>query len=135
MIVQGVEGSANALGFFGYAYFQENQEGLRALAVDGGDGGVQPSPDTIADGSYPLSRPLFIYVSAQALEENEALEPFVNNYLENTSQYLEGLYVPLPDSTIEETRTQFEERTTGTIYNEEGELPGGDIESALQESS
>jgi phosphate transport system substrate-binding protein len=134
VIVQGVEGEETALGFFGYSYFQANSEGLRALAVDGGDGGVQPSIETIADGTYPLSRPLFIYVNTQKLEENEALQPFIDNYLGNLGQYVEeGGYVVLPDETNELVVQREEDRVTGTLYNEEGEFSEGeDIQSALE---
>jgi phosphate transport system substrate-binding protein len=134
VIVQGVEGEETALGFFGYSYFQANSEGLRALAVDGGEGGVQPSIETIADGTYPLSRPLFIYVNTQKLEENEALQPFIDNYLGNLNQYVEeGGYVALPDETNQLVVQREEDRVTGTLYNEEGELSEGeDIQSALE---
>ncbi len=131
VLVQGVSGDPQALGYFGFAYFEQNQDALKALAVDG----VEPSTETITSGEYPLSRPLFIYVSTQALEENPAVEQFVNFYLENLNQAVEqAQYVTLPDSTAELVRQRFEERTTGTIYNEQGELPGGDLESALQQS-
>ncbi len=131
VLVQGVSGDPNALGYFGFSYYEQNQDSLKLLAVDG----VEPNPETIASGEYPLSRPLFIYVSTRALEENPALEPFVNFYLENLNQAVQqAQYVELPESAVEQARTQFEERTTGTIYNEQGELPGGDIESALQQS-
>jgi phosphate transport system substrate-binding protein len=133
VLVQGVAGDENALGYFGYSYYIENDDKLKALAVDD----VEPNPETIASGDYPLSRPLFIYVSTQALEEDPAVEAFVEFYLEdgNLSKYVEQAeYINYPESTREETRKQFEDRTTGTIYDENGELPGGDIESALKQS-
>jgi len=136
VLVEGVAGNANALGYFGFSYYQNNQDRVRALAIDGGDGPVEPSVETIASGEYPLSRPLFIYVNAQELEENQALEKFVNFYLseENLTQIAEAAeYVPEPDSLAQEARTQFEDRTTGTVY-ENGELPSGDLETALRES-
>jgi phosphate transport system substrate-binding protein len=68
VLVQGVSGDRGALGYFGYAYFEENQELLRALAVDGGDGCVSPSASTVLDGTYaPLSRPLYVYVARSAI--------------------------------------------------------------------
>ncbi|MGH3085800.1 MAG: PstS family phosphate ABC transporter substrate-binding protein [Rubrobacteraceae bacterium] len=133
VLVQGISGNPNALGYFGYAYYVENQDTLKALDVDG----VEANPDTISSGEYPLSRPLFIYVSTQAIEENEAVEPFVDFYLEEERviPFVEDSeYVALPGATYDEARAQFEDRTTGTIYTEDGELPGGDLESALQES-
>jgi phosphate transport system substrate-binding protein len=131
VLVQGVSGDPNALGYFGFSYYETNQDKLKALAVDG----VEPSTESIRSGDYPLSRPLFIYVSTQALEENQAVEPFVNFYLDNLNQVVElARYVTLPESLAQEARKQWEDRTTGTVYTEGGELKGGDLESALQQS-
>ena len=133
VLVQGVSGDPNALGYFGFAYYETNQNTLKALRLDG----VEVNEDTIRSGEYPLSRPLFIYVSTQALEENPALDEFVNFYLAegNLDQFVEqARYVTMPESLAEEARKQYEDRTTGTVYNENGELPGGDLESALQKS-
>ncbi len=137
VLVQGVSGDPSALGYFGYSYYVQNQDALKVLGIDAGDGPVEPSVETIASGEYPLSRPLFIYVSTQALEENPAVEEFVSFYLDqgNLDRFVEQAeYVPLPDSTKDEVRKQFEDRTTGTMYTENGELRGGDLESALQRS-
>ncbi len=133
VLVQGITGDQNALGYFGYAYFAENQDTLKALKVDG----VEVNPSTIESGEYPLSRPLFIYVNKKVLEEEKVIQDFVSFYLEEgnfTNFVEESDYVALPDGAQQEVRTQFEDRTTGTIYNEDGELPGGEIESALKES-
>jgi phosphate transport system substrate-binding protein len=131
VLVQGVSGDPNALGYFGFSYYESNQDSLKALAVDG----VEPNTESIRSGEYPLSRPLFIYVSTQALEENEAVEPFVNFYLENLDQVVEqARYVTLPDSLAQEARKQWEDRTTGTVYNQNGEPKGGDLETALEQS-
>jgi phosphate transport system substrate-binding protein len=131
VLVQGVSGDPNALGYFGFSYYETNQDSLKALAVDG----VEPNTETIRTGEYPLSRPLFIYVRTQALEGNKAVEPFVNFYLDNLNAFVEqARYVTLPDSLAQEARTQWEDRTTGTVYNKNGEPKGGDLESALQQS-
>ena len=133
VLVQGIQGDPNALGYFGYSYYAENRDTLKVLAVDG----VEPNPETIASGEYPLSRPLFIYVSTQALEENPAVKEFVSFYIAegNLSKFVEQAdYINYPESTQDQTRQQFEDRTTGTIYSENGELPGGTIESALKQS-
>ncbi len=133
VLVQGVEGDPSALGYFGFGYFEQNAQQLKALTVEG----VAPSVETAQSGEYPLARPLFIYVSTQALEENEAVGPFVEFYLQdgNLTQFVEESdYVALPGNTENETRAQFEDRTTGTIYTKQGKLPGGDIESALKQS-
>jgi phosphate transport system substrate-binding protein len=131
VLVQGVAGDENALGYFGYSYYVNNQDSLKALAVDG----VEPTTDTIRSGEYLLSRPLFIYVSTEALENNQAVEPFVAFYLDNLDRIVEAAkYVTLPASLEQESRSQFEDRTTGTVFNAEGEPKGGDLETALQQS-
>jgi phosphate transport system substrate-binding protein len=130
VLVQGVSGDPNSLGYFGYSYYETNQDTLKALAVDG----VDPTTESIRSGDYPLSRPLFIYVSTQALEENKAVGPFVDFYLENLNSIVEqARYVTLPESLAQEARKQWEDRTTGTVYTEEGEPKGGDLESALRQ--
>ena len=66
--MQGVSGSKGGLGYFGFTYFEENADKLKAVKVDGGGGCVEPSVATAQDGTYkPLSRPLFIYVSDKAV--------------------------------------------------------------------
>ena len=111
VLVQGVSGDPNALGYFGFSYFEQNQQRLKALTVDG----VAPDAETAQSGEYPLSRPLFIYVSTQALEEKPSLEEFVNFYLENLGQLVEqAQYVPLAPAAEQEARERLENRTTGT---------------------
>lgn len=137
VLVQGISGDPNALGYFGYSYYVRNQDQLKLLGVDGGEGPVKPSPETIASGEYPLSRPLFIYVSTKALEEKPEVEEFVNFYIgeENLDKFVkQAEYIPLSEGLAENARTQFEDRTTGTVYEENGDLPGGDLESALEQS-
>ena len=82
--VQGVAGDQGALGYFGFSYFEENQDTLTALEVDGGSGCVAPSIETAQDGSYtPLSRPLFMYVKLSSLRENQDVADFARFALEN----------------------------------------------------
>jgi phosphate transport system substrate-binding protein len=86
VLVQGVEGDAASLGYFGYAYYQENKERLKLIGVDAGSGCVTPSDETIKNGSYkPLSRPLFIYVSSKALARPE-VKAFVEYYLTHAAE-------------------------------------------------
>ncbi len=86
VLVQGIAGDPNALGYFGLAYFVENQDKLKEVAVDAGTGCVTPSYETVADGTYtPLSRPLFIYVKKSALARPEVFE-FVKFYLQNAPE-------------------------------------------------
>ena len=98
VLVQGVANDANALGFFGYAYYSENSKKLKAVAIDNGKGPVAPSEKTVLDGTYqPLSRPIYIYVSKKALEKPEVRE-FTEFYLKNAPKLVKEVkYVPLPD--------------------------------------
>ncbi|HUG41296.1 MAG TPA: PstS family phosphate ABC transporter substrate-binding protein [Longimicrobiales bacterium] len=103
VLVQGVAGDPGALGYFGYAYYEENRDKLKALAVDGGSGCVPPSRETIASGEYaPLARPMFIYVSGQALARPE-VRSFVEYYMENAEELVPQVgYVPLDASVYED---------------------------------
>ena len=86
VLVQGVEGDVSALGYFGYAYYKENAQRLKLVAVDGGKGCVTPSEATIKNGTYsPLSRPLFIYVSEKAIARPE-VKAFVEFYLRHGAE-------------------------------------------------
>lgn len=102
-LVQGIAGDRYALGYFGYAYYAENTDKLKLVAIDGGDGCVAPSEQTINDGTYkPLSRPIFIYPSSKSLERPEVKE-FVKFYLtEGRPLVSEVGYVQLPASMYEE---------------------------------
>lgn len=103
VLVQGVEGDVGAIGFFGYVYYAENAERLRAVAIDDGSGCVAPEPASIRGGTYtPLSRPLFIYVSRNSLER-PAVRDFVRFYLESASELVSEVgYVPLQDAEYRE---------------------------------
>ncbi len=96
VLVQGVEGDRNSLGFFGYAYYAENTSRLKSVAVDPGSGCVQPNPESIQSGTYsPLSRPLLIYVSRESLER-KVVRDFVRYYMEHALELVpETGYVPL----------------------------------------
>ena len=99
VIVQGVSGDPNALGYFGFTYFEENAEALKAIEVDNGEGCVAPSSETARDGSYaPLSRPLFIYIDKKAWTSNRALKSFITYFVENETQVAEAAkFIPLSD--------------------------------------
>lgn len=97
VLVKGVENNENALGYFGYAYYAENKDSLKAVAIDNGEGSpVKPNQQTIESGSYtPLSRPLFIYVKKSALEK-PAVRTFVEYYMQESTPIVEEVgYVPL----------------------------------------
>jgi phosphate transport system substrate-binding protein len=98
VLVQGVAGSKGGLGYFGYSYFEENQDKLKALQIDSGSGCVAPGTDTVQDGTYtPLGRPLFIYPSTPAMKRPEVLA-FVEYYVENNEQVAqESKFIALND--------------------------------------
>jgi phosphate transport system substrate-binding protein len=100
-LVSGVAGDVNAIGYFGYAYYVENTDKLKAVEVDGGDGCVAPTEETINDNSYaPLSRPLFIYVKNESLARPEVFG-FVEYFLTNSIQLAEdALFIPVPDDQV-----------------------------------
>ncbi|GBE56136.1 phosphate-binding protein PstS precursor [archaeon BMS3Bbin16] len=104
VLVQGIAGEKNALGYFGYAYYVENPGKLKLVKVDGGKGCILPTPTTINDGSYaPLSRPIFIYPNTKSLEKPQVKE-FVKYYLtEGKALVSEVGYIPLPDSVYKES--------------------------------
>jgi len=109
VIVQGVQGSKGAMGYFGLSYVEENEGAVKAIEVDGGDGCVAPSTETVLDGTYkPLGRPLFIYPSDKALERPE-VQAFLDFYIENSDDIAEqALYVPLSDEQREEAKSKIE---------------------------
>jgi phosphate transport system substrate-binding protein len=109
VLAQGVEGSDNGLGYFGFAYFQEAGQALKAISIDGGEGCVAPSLETALDGSYqPLSRPLFIYTSAELLAKPEVLG-FAKFFLDNTNVLSEEVgYVPMSDELLAEQQAKLE---------------------------
>lgn len=98
-LVNGVAGDKGAFGYFGLAYYLENKEKLKSIAIDGGDGPVHASEESVKDGSYkPLSRPLFIYVNKQLLDRPEG-KAFVEFYLENASDMaVKAKYVAAPEA-------------------------------------
>lgn len=104
-LVTGVAGSRYAIGFFGYAYYIENQDKLTALGIDAGEGAgcVAPTDATINDNSYaPLSRPLFIYPDVAKARTRPEVKGFVDFYLENTNALsAEVGYVALPDALLQ----------------------------------
>ncbi|MGH7480714.1 MAG: PstS family phosphate ABC transporter substrate-binding protein [Longimicrobiales bacterium] len=96
VLVQGVAGDENALGYFGYAYYEQNQDRLELLGVDGGEGCVRPNPRTIESGQYaPLSRPLFIYVNRDMAAQPDIRE-FLRFYMEIAPELARQVgYIPL----------------------------------------
>ncbi len=110
VLVQGVAGTEGATGYFGYTYYEENADSLKALAIDDGNGCVEPSAETAQAGEYtPLSRPLFIYVSNKSYGENAAVAEYVDFYVENLETIASAAkYIPLSEELYGETQSALE---------------------------
>jgi phosphate transport system substrate-binding protein len=140
VLVQGISGDRNALGFFGYAYYQENQDKLKLVPVDdgkpdNGQGPIAPSTETVVNGTYqPLARPIFVYVTTAAAQRPE-IGQFVTFYLtEGRGLVKEVGYIPLPDRAYELARARFESRKAGSLF-EGGSKVGVSIEKLLGSDS
>lgn len=109
VLVQGVSGDKYGLGFFGLAYFEENKDKLAIVPIDGGQGPVAPSTETVSNGSYsPLSRPLFVYVNSSSLKNQKVID-FVQFYLNEAPGLLKDVgYVPLTEEEYEREREKFD---------------------------
>jgi phosphate transport system substrate-binding protein len=132
VLVQGVANDRNALGYFGFAYYVENQKKLKAAPIDGGKGPVSPSAKTVEDGSYqPLSRPIFIYVSKKSLDKPEVRE-YVDFYLKNAPTLVKQVkYVALPQSAYTIAMDHLKKGKVGTVFGGEAEV-GIKIEELLK---
>jgi phosphate transport system substrate-binding protein len=110
VIVSAVAGEKGGLGYLGLSYFEQNAGRLRALAVDGGEGCVEPSTETVQSGAYkPLSRPLFIYVNRDRLDAKLELDAFLDFILRNQQKLARGaLFVPLTQEQVSRSRTVLE---------------------------
>ena len=118
VLVQGVSGDKYSIGYFGYAYYVENQDKVKVVPIDGGSGCIAPTDDAINNGSYaPLSRPLFIYVRADAAQEQHIAE-FVRYYLSGDGQQLAASvgYIPFPQEVYDLGLAKFNNGATGTVF-------------------
>ena len=101
VLVQGVEGSPYAIGYFGYAYFAENQGQLKAITVNG----IMPSFDTAEDGTYPLARPLFLYSDAQVMKNKPQVAAFLNFFLTYVNEEIGNVgYFPASQEALDAAR-------------------------------
>lgn len=135
VLVQGVQGNEYAMGFFGYAYYAENPDTLKAVEVDNGNGCVAPSAEAVVDASYePLSRPLFIYASQNAVDSNPAVGDFVDFYLNPDNRELieDTGYVAYDDGIYEAVQARFDEGVTGSAFDDFA--PGDSVIEAVQEA-
>ncbi len=108
VLVQGVAGTPGATAYFGYTYFEENADTLKALSIDSGNGCVAPSAETAQAGEYtPLARPLFIYVNSAEYAANPAVSTYVDFYIANLSDIAAiGQFIPLSDDLYSETQSE-----------------------------
>jgi phosphate transport system substrate-binding protein len=129
ILVQGVSRTKGALGYFGLAYYENNQDKLKLVAIDNGNGSVKPSRETVLDGTYqPLARPLFIYVNVKALARPEVAE-FVKFYVQNAGKLAEEVgYIGLPDNVIALVKERLERRITGSAFGAHGSQVGVKLE-------
>jgi phosphate transport system substrate-binding protein len=137
VLVQGVSMDRLALGFFGYAYYAENQAKLKLVAIDdesneNGKGPVLPSPATVIDGTYsPLARPIFVYVSKGAVARPE-IEAFMKFYLENAAKLVPEVgYIPLPERAYTLASKRLADRVTGSVFGGSGSRVGVSVERLL----
>jgi phosphate transport system substrate-binding protein len=125
VLVQGVSRDVNALGYFGYAYYAENQSRLKGLPIVNPKTGkaVEPSGANVENASYqPLSRPIFVYVKAKSLEKPEVRE-FVDFYMKNAEKLVrEVKYVPLPKSAYDGNLKHVKDNKIGTVFGGKNEV-------------
>jgi phosphate transport system substrate-binding protein len=138
VIVQGVSNDESALGFFGYAYFDQNRAKLKAVPVDDGKpdngaGPIAPSIDTVRTGTYqPLSRPIFIYVAKKSLDKPE-IASFVQFYLSQGEKLVKEVgYVPLPARAYELAKSRVDKKVVGSLFGGKGSQVGVSIEALLE---
>lgn len=112
VIVENVSASAGSLGWVGFAFADENRDALKLLAVDGGDGCVDATPETIASGEYPIARPLYLYVNTDEAAARPQLAAFVDYFLsdDGIAAVTEAAYVALEPDVLDETRAAWEGR-------------------------
>ena len=133
VLVQGVARDVNALGYFGFSYYVENKDKLRAVKiVDKAGPGVEPSFETVINGTYqPLARPIFIYINAKSLERPEVRE-FVEFYMKNAEVLVrEVKYVPLPAKAYTYNIDHANKKVLGTKFGGENKV-GLTIEQLMQ---
>lgn len=102
VLVQGVLGSPYAIGYFGYAYYHENSDTLKALSING----VAPNKEHVDDGTYPLARPLYIYSTAKIMQEKPQVAAFINYYLTNVNRVITNVgYFPASEQALADARS------------------------------
>lgn len=122
VLVEGVGTEKGGLGYFGLAYYEQNKDRVKDVPIDdgkqdNGSGPVPPSSETVMNGTYqPLARPIFIYVSAKALER-ENIQKFVEFYLDNAAELVEEVgYIPLQPEAYQAVKERFQKRVKGSVF-------------------
>lgn len=131
ILVQGVAGDKGAMGYFGMAYYEQNKDKVRALAVNSGKGAVYPTVEAVKAGKYvPLARPVFVYINVAALKTKPVAD-FVNHYLTNATTYVSKTgYVPLPANAYAVYQQRVAKREVGTAFGGKADI-GSSIEEVL----
>jgi phosphate transport system substrate-binding protein len=113
--INNAEGTEGALGFVGYSYAQNAGGQVKEFQIDGGDGCVAPSADSVNDGTYPLARTLYLYINTDKLASNPALKPFVDYYMgdEGISAVTQVQYIALPSQDLEASRSTWQDTESG----------------------
>lgn len=124
VLEQAVSSDPNALGYFGFAYYEANQQELKALAIDAGKGPVTPSREAVEKAQYqPLTRPLFIYINLKSAQNNPIMRDFVDFYTEKAPQVVAQVgYVPLPVDGYQLINTHFHRGKVGTVFEGKSEF-------------
>lgn len=121
VLATGVMGNPYAIGFFGYAYYQEHIDSLNVLAIDG----VEPTAETVESGEYPLARPLYLYTDAERLLDKPAVAAYLQFYLDTVNGVIDDVgYFPISETTLDEDRNILRRSLGDTTVapNTDGEL-------------
>ncbi|MEO0207753.1 MAG: PstS family phosphate ABC transporter substrate-binding protein [candidate division WOR-3 bacterium] len=134
VLVVGVANDKYALGYFGFAYYIQNKDKVKAVPIDNGSGPVEPTYENVINGTYqPLSRPLFIYVNKKSYTEKPHVKKFVDYYITNVKDLIDDVgYIPLPDEVYELAKKRLENGITGSVFKGKGSTPGVKITDLLK---
>ncbi len=124
VLAQGVSNDVNALGYFGYAYYVENKDKLKSLAVDSGNGPVLPTKTAVEQAKYkPLARPLFIYVNAVSAQNNPLMNEFIEFYMNNAQKAVNSVgYVAFGEESYMKLYRNYHKTKVGTVFGGEAQL-------------
>ncbi|XHX79242.1 MAG: PstS family phosphate ABC transporter substrate-binding protein [Stenomitos frigidus ULC029] len=116
--VKGVATDPNAIGYFGFSYYEANQQRLKPVAINSGKGAILPSRATVENGTYqPFSRPLLIYVNYKSAQDKQDVHDFVDFYLKNAKNLVASVgSIPLPEDGYRLARVQFDKGKVGTVF-------------------